>query len=96
MCVCVGGGGVGWSSDLQDKADDFLVKYKAKSVHTTCKCVCVCGVGWSSGISYHVSLSVFQNSFQFCNNDILTPQNQNQTDYYRIMLVVQAGSDLVS
>lgn len=75
---------------LQDKADDFL----AKSV-----CVCVWGggrVGWSSGISYHVSLSVFHNSFQFCNNDTLTPQNQNQTDYYRIMLVAQAGSDLVS
>lgn len=48
---------------LQDKADGFLAKYKAKFAHITCKCtcvrvcMCVCGggVGWSSGMSHYMS-----------------------------------------
>lgn len=43
---------------LQNKADGFLAKYKAKFAHITCKCVCVCGgggVGWSSGMSHYMS-----------------------------------------
>lgn len=66
---------------LQNKADGFLAKYKAKFAHITCKCVCVCGGGRGleqRHVPLHVSLSVPHSSVQFYSNDIVTPQQQNQ------------------